>query len=606
MSSIFISYAREDEAFVLALEAGLRSLGREIWIDRAQIPPSAEWLREIYAGIEGADAFLFVLSSDSAASKMCELELAHAVLHRKRIVPLLRREVDPTRMPPAIASLHWIAFAEGDPFDERLQQVNAIIDVDLDRVRRHTRLLVRAIEWDAGGRDASFVLRGHDLEEAVQWLAGTATAAPAPTPLQLEFIAASQKAEAEEVQRWKELYETAERQRRMALARHLAAAARFERGAPGDLVMRAALLAIESLRLEPAVEGDQALRRVLRVLPRRVGEVVHRHVLGLARFSADDRYIVAKLVGLTNAVIVWDTASLRELAHLSHEAYLHDFAFSPDGKRIATCGGDGEAVLWDPATGMRLTVFTHPKPVEKLAFSGDGTLLATVSSDRTVAVWRIDGGRRVFTVRINDIIAQLAFHPDGQHLVTATKNGDVRIWNPPRERPVDGYSHSGEVYALAFDHEGRFLATGSQDQTAVVWQMPRGGVVRTFEHDAFVKAVAWSRVDTRLATAGNDHRARVWSIETGQELACLRHSHYAIHDVSFHRDGEHLLTTVDDSAAWMWDLKSGNEWLFFCHDLRATSAAVSHAGDLVATTRRLRPSASVGDQGIRGCRDDRT
>ena len=37
---------------------------REPWVDWQDIPPTAESLNEVYAGIQTADAFLFITSSD--------------------------------------------------------------------------------------------------------------------------------------------------------------------------------------------------------------------------------------------------------------------------------------------------------------------------------------------------------------------------------------------------------------------------------------------------------------------------------------------------------------------------------------------------------------
>ena len=37
---------------------------REPWVDWQDIPPVAESLNEVYAGIQTADAFLFITSSD--------------------------------------------------------------------------------------------------------------------------------------------------------------------------------------------------------------------------------------------------------------------------------------------------------------------------------------------------------------------------------------------------------------------------------------------------------------------------------------------------------------------------------------------------------------
>src|SRR5262249_17331738 len=64
-----------------------------------------------------------------------------------------------------------------------------------DHAHAHTRWLVKALEWDAEGRDRSFLLRGSELAAADAWLAGVGDAAePAPTALQREYIYASRTA----------------------------------------------------------------------------------------------------------------------------------------------------------------------------------------------------------------------------------------------------------------------------------------------------------------------------------------------------------------------------------------------------------------------------
>ena len=72
----------------------------------------------------------------------------------------------------------------------------AALDLDLDWVHGHTRLLVRAGEWEARGRERSLLLRGRDLQAAETLLAIAGVHRdPAPTPLQGEYVQAGREAE---------------------------------------------------------------------------------------------------------------------------------------------------------------------------------------------------------------------------------------------------------------------------------------------------------------------------------------------------------------------------------------------------------------------------
>jgi hypothetical protein len=144
--------------------------GHDVWVDLEDIQPSDDWLNAIRAAIEGADAFVFTVSPDSVdPSSICGQEIDHAVRHNKRIIPIVCRAVDTraVRVPEAIGKLNWLAFYDADGFDLSVKKLVATIEMDLDWVKRHTRLLER----DAAKRDSSFLLQGSDLAAAEKWLA---------------------------------------------------------------------------------------------------------------------------------------------------------------------------------------------------------------------------------------------------------------------------------------------------------------------------------------------------------------------------------------------------------------------------------------------------
>src|SRR5919109_645368 len=104
----FVSYAREDRPFVKALAEALQERGKKVWLDLEDILPTADWVREVEAGIRSANAFVFVLSPDSARSPRCAAELAHAVEHRKRLIPVKLRDVPDEEVDPRLATPNWV------------------------------------------------------------------------------------------------------------------------------------------------------------------------------------------------------------------------------------------------------------------------------------------------------------------------------------------------------------------------------------------------------------------------------------------------------------------------------------------------------------------
>src|SRR5215831_16601126 len=285
---VFISYSRKDKEFVRRLDEELKRRDREAWVDWEGIPPGDTWEKTIYGAIESTHTFIFVLTPDSIASEVCGKEIAHAAGNNKRLVPIVHRDVAADSVPKSLGELNWIFYRESDDFNEATDKLISALDTDLGWVRAHTRLLTRAIEWDANGRNNSFVLRGEDLRAAEQWLAEAgAQKERQPTALQTEYIIASRKASARRqritlgavsfallvavVLAVVAFYQRniAEDRRRVAEARQLEAQARSALDSSGEGLQKSALLAVESLNKAWTVDGYIACTRAISLLPLR-------------------------------------------------------------------------------------------------------------------------------------------------------------------------------------------------------------------------------------------------------------------------------------------------------------------------------------------------
>src|SRR6266849_3964 len=124
-----------------------------------------------------------------------------------------------------------------------------------------------------------------------------------------------------------------------------------------------------------------------------------------------------------NTVVLWDTATGKETAVLKeHKYHLQTMVFSPDGKTLATGYGDGNShngqiKLWDVASGKeKKTLEGHPDGmIWSFAYSPDGKTLASASHDKTVKLWNVETGKERFAFEGHDwVVTQVAISPNGK------------------------------------------------------------------------------------------------------------------------------------------------------------------------------------------------
>jgi TIR domain len=194
---VFISYSRVDSGVARQLNDRLQIQGKRTWFDQESIAAgTADFQTEIHRGIESADHFLFILSPSSVASPYCGDEVEYAAKLNKRFVTILHRPINPATLHPELAKVQWLDFSRMDGDDSaNFQSLLRILDTDVDHLQSHTRLLLRAIEWDGRGRNDSFLLRGDDLDEAADWLVQGEAKQPQPTNLHRAYISTSRTAE---------------------------------------------------------------------------------------------------------------------------------------------------------------------------------------------------------------------------------------------------------------------------------------------------------------------------------------------------------------------------------------------------------------------------
>ncbi|MBL8118936.1 MAG: toll/interleukin-1 receptor domain-containing protein, partial [Anaerolineae bacterium] len=214
MTDVFVSYSRKDKTFVQKLLEALTRAERDAWVDWEDIPRAADWLQEIYKGIDEAENFLFVVSPNSLTSEVCAYELRHAIDQKKRIIPLILQQIKDETLVTVrgkwmdqpweqtardnwkhLQSVNWLMFDDDAQFDSEFAALLTTIEQDYAHVQSHTRFALRAKEWEKRHRDRSSLLIGSEIDEAEAWLqqAASLNKQPPPTAAHQLFIAESRR-----------------------------------------------------------------------------------------------------------------------------------------------------------------------------------------------------------------------------------------------------------------------------------------------------------------------------------------------------------------------------------------------------------------------------
>lgn len=583
MPNVFVSYSRRDAGFVTRLAEGLKSRGKDVWVDVGGIRDAEMFPAALRRAIEGSDTFLFVITPDSVGSPFCEQEVAHARELNKHIIPLALRHVPDDQLPEEIRFRNWIP-VDGDPSAE-LDRIIDAIDADLPWEQEHTRVTVRALEWNEHGQDRSFLLRGTELADAERWLAAGVDKHPGPTALEQEYLLAARHA--------------ASRRQRILVGGSLAVAvvavgllifALISRSAAvtAETNARAQALAAESVN-QQSVDAERAVLLGAAAVRAKVsyGATGTMFALRSAIDASTVRYRLPDVgvqgcggpeiafdpapqsntlaEGLCNKTIRFANATTGRIERTvrAGRAAPTALAYTAGGSALVMASGAHLYTL-DPMTGaVRAT--SPPIPgLGVFAIDPRAPVVAAVGVYQ-LDLWNVATGRlqviRPPQARQYGPPTQMAFSPDGRRIAVsfdAGNGGPGLVLYDVAERRIVG-SRRALSATVAFSPSGRELAVGLIGNAggsfvmldaATLKRVPRFRAVQN--PDVQPTAAAFSPDGTELAYGFADGTAGLVDAASGQAIQTYSGDSAVVATVSFRPDGRVVATGSADGTVRVW------------------------------------------------------
>ena len=582
MSDVFISYSRKNIGFARLLKGAFDEEDINAWIDWQDIPPSTDWLAEVYEAIETSDNFIFLISEHSVISEVCSLEITHALKNHKRIIPIVVNEVEHERVPEPLAAINWIFFTQDDQFANSIQKLIESIQADQDWVRKHTLLQRRALDWDHKDQPGSSLLRSQELVEAEQFLAEAAGKDLQPTELQTTFILTSRQAD---VQRRRRINLAAGAggiillalavmslvQRSQAVrttqARETAEAVALSEAHARATAQAEAVLEEQALATSEAVLDAQYISAVARNLAARAeahtGEELDTGLLlgvEAVNVEANDDSLGALLDTLTNAPY------LQKFLVLDPDLDITSYALSPDEGLFVAASDEMELLFFDTDSGQLIDtvpaphqpadvfISQHTMDTPGVRFSQDGTRLLTVGEHPWKDLWylwnvdtRQPDPEPLDAIVNNPVDNILAVSADFEVLAAEQSDG-ICFWETSTGTQIQCLQNPPENYEPGLTRlspDGSLFLTTSEDSELQLWDTASGATLGEpylmFDQEKLHNALI-SPENTLLLATG-ERMTHLWDLESGKKITGANHEPFGspIYQITFAQDGRPVL-----------------------------------------------------------------
>ncbi|MBS0201259.1 MAG: hypothetical protein JSS49_00060 [Planctomycetes bacterium] len=224
---------------------------------------------------------------------------------------------------------------------------------------------------------------------------------------------------------------------------------------------------------------------------------------------------------------------------------VQDIAFSPDGKWLASAGGDGVLRLWETANwNLARALPGHVARIDSLAWSPDSTRLVTASWDATCRFWSLaEGTSNSVVAHAGHKVYCVAWSPDGKTVATGGGDHWVRLWEPDGRMRANIVAAPLSIETVSFSPDSTKLIYGFggsqlRPYAAGMVRLVDNALVASYVGHLEMVLCSTFTPDGKYAIFGDcDDHICVWDADTGRLAIRLRSEGWPIYATGFSPDG---------------------------------------------------------------------
>lgn len=307
---------------------------------------------------------------------------------------------------------------------------------------------------------------------------------------------------------------------------------------------------------------------------------IHEGLLCLA-VSNNNRLITGSITG---TIAIWDAISLECVGKYIHESPVTTLAFTSDGKRLISGGGE-HVKVWDLKSEKCIATFSYTGTVRSVVAHSDGMRVFSGEDAGKITAWDIQKGEMLFSCMGHEgAVLSLCITPDGSSIVSGGRDAKIRVWNAMTGEAQGALvGHRDAITAVASRLSGSLIVSASRDRTVRIWDISVGGEYQVLKgHTAKTTCIAAHPTLPLVASGSVDGAVIVWN-EKREQVRRFTHES-PITSALFTPSGEHLISGTDHGIVTCWEVGSGESIATWMQGTPVRCIAVHSEGDRFLST----------------------